>query len=310
MIALVIGLLLIIGATSVYLQSRTSYQVNDATARIQETARYALDVIEPDVRLAGYWGFISDPNAVVGIAAAAGTATGIDSATSPNCGTNWTADLKKTVDGRDGTTSGGSGYNLACAATGTAVAWADVLIVRHAAPAVSALENKRIQIQSGRSGGTLFSDGTKPAGYGASPVSETHNLVVDAYYVSRVAGSPNTFPLWELRRKTLGINTAATGPGVNDEVVIPGVQDLQIQFGIDTDGNYSIDRYVNPEDVPATGAQVVSVQIWVLAVSDVPEAGFINDKTFAYANINHGAFNDTRRRVLLSKTIFLRNATL
>jgi type IV pilus assembly protein PilW len=304
MIALVIGMLLTVGAASVYLQSRSSYKVNDAAARLQETVRYALDIIEPDVRLAGYWGFVSDPLTIVGRAAPAAAATTIDSATTSNCGTNWTANVDQVAGGLDGTTSGGSGYNLSCTATGSAVAWADLLIVRHASPGTATLTNNRIQIQSSRVGGTLFSNGTMPAGYAASPISETHDLVVNAYYVSRVAGSPSTFPLWELRRKAL-----IAGPAIQDEVVIPGIQDLQLQFGVDTDSDSRTDRYVNPESVPA-GARVISVRIWLLAVSDEAEAGFTNDKAFAYANINHGAFNDSRRRLLVSKTIQLRNMTL
>ena len=39
------------------MQSRNTYRTNDVAARMQEIARYALDVIAPDVRLAGFWGF-------------------------------------------------------------------------------------------------------------------------------------------------------------------------------------------------------------------------------------------------------------
>ena len=38
-------------------QSRDTYALNESTARLQEEARYALSLIEPDVQLAGYYGF-------------------------------------------------------------------------------------------------------------------------------------------------------------------------------------------------------------------------------------------------------------
>ncbi len=64
MVSLVIGSLLIIGAVTVYMQSRNTYRTNESAARLQETARYALDVIEPDVRMAGFWGLTNRPEYV------------------------------------------------------------------------------------------------------------------------------------------------------------------------------------------------------------------------------------------------------
>ena len=57
MVALTIGLVLIGGAVYVYQQSRDTYALNESTARLQEEARYALSLIEPDVQLAGYYGY-------------------------------------------------------------------------------------------------------------------------------------------------------------------------------------------------------------------------------------------------------------
>jgi type IV pilus assembly protein PilW len=64
MVALTIGSLLIAGTVFVYIQSRNSYGVNETVARLQETARYALSVIEPDVRMSNYWGLVNDPEMV------------------------------------------------------------------------------------------------------------------------------------------------------------------------------------------------------------------------------------------------------
>ena len=55
MVALVIGSLLIAGTVFVYVQSRNSYGVNETVARLQETARYAMSVVEPDIRMSSYW---------------------------------------------------------------------------------------------------------------------------------------------------------------------------------------------------------------------------------------------------------------
>ena len=69
MVSLVIGSFLISGAVFVYMQSRNSFTTNDVMARLQETARYAFSVIEPDVRMSSFWGLVNDPDLVIGRAA-------------------------------------------------------------------------------------------------------------------------------------------------------------------------------------------------------------------------------------------------
>ena len=64
MIALVIGSILMIGAITVYTQSRSNYIVNESMARLQENARFAMDFLEPDLRLASFWGQTSRSNLV------------------------------------------------------------------------------------------------------------------------------------------------------------------------------------------------------------------------------------------------------
>ena len=70
MVALIIGALLIAGAVTVFLQSRNTYRANDMVSRMQEAGRYALDVIAPDVRLAGFWGLTNRPLSWTSAAAA------------------------------------------------------------------------------------------------------------------------------------------------------------------------------------------------------------------------------------------------
>jgi type IV pilus assembly protein PilW len=295
MVSLVIGSLLIIGAVTVYMQSRNTYRTNDAAARLQETARYALDVIEPDIRMAGYWGLTNRPEYVENRGTPAETAQSVATGVTNNCGTNWTVDAAHYLEGRD---QAGTGFDLACAGLGPS-ADADVLIVRRASSGTTALTNNRFQIQSNRIRAVIFKDGTLPGGFAVAPASETHDLLVNAYYVSNPAGTTR----FSLRRKRLN------GNAVQDEEVIEGVQDLQVQFGIDSDGDNNADQYVNTDAVPAS-AQIVSARIWLLVVAPDMEVGFVDGTDYAYANAAPGTFDDSRRRLLVSKTIQIRNSTL
>ena len=64
-----------------------------------------------------------------------------------------------------------------------------------------------------------------------APSSATHNLMVNSYYVSPtstlIPGAPT------LRRKTLTVRNGA--PFIEDQEVAPGVENIQLQLGIDVD---------------------------------------------------------------------------
>jgi type IV pilus assembly protein PilW len=312
LVAVTIGAILIFGATQVYVDSRNMYQVNEATARLQETARYALSVIEPDIRMANNWGLLKGAEAISGIAAQEpGTGLGPDT-----CGINFARDLATNLEGSN------NAYALGCdawdkdGATGYqgAVVSADTLTVRRAAATLGASSKDKLQICSTLTLGQLVTDSAvcTPA-----PQGRINDLIVNTYYVDR--DSDQRIGLPSLRRKVL-----ITGPAFRDVEVIPGVEDLQIQFGIDPTGTAGIARrYVNPAALP-DGAQVVAVRIWLLVRAENPEVGFTDGQTYTYGDRegdtttnNLSAADaatrpykpgDNFRRLLVSRTVQIRNA--
>ena len=64
MVAMMIGLFLALGSVTVFTQSRASYRTSDAQARLQENLRFVMDTLEPDVRLARFWGRHNAPGLV------------------------------------------------------------------------------------------------------------------------------------------------------------------------------------------------------------------------------------------------------
>jgi len=306
MVALVIGALLIAGAVTVFMQSRNTYRASDTVSRMQEAGRYALDVISPDVRLAGFWGLTNRPMSWTNTAAAV----------TKDCTANFAVNIGVPIEGRDAIATGGSGYNNftgGCpAATLPApkalnpVSWSDILVVRRVSADQAALENTRLQVQSNRETLALFSDGARPTGYSAAPQSETHNLITDLYYIGETTPAVNGVRQFALRRQTL-----VAGPQMRDDEIMPGVQDMQVQFGLDVNGDGTVERYVNPEDAIPAGARIATVQLWLLVVSDEIEVGFADtNRAYTYANATQTAavFHDNRRRVLVTKTIQIRNA--
>jgi type IV pilus assembly protein PilW len=301
MVALVISLVLIGGAIQVYSFSRQNYEVNESVVRLQETARYALSVLEPDIRMANSWG-LSKGSVFVESA---------PDLPESDCGADFARIVTATLDGTN------NEYSFGCPADGAgAVGSADTLVVRRASVAPSSVTSGRLLVCSTRSSIQLVDDSSVCTA--EPPFGQVNDLIVNAYYIGRdsnyLAGLPT------LHRFGLVNSTDFA-----DVAVVPGVEDMQIQFGIDPSGNRGIATgYVNPGEVPV-GAQIVSVRLWLLVRAETPEQGYKNEETYEYADRDHangttadlngtGAAtqaykpDDGYRRMLVSRTILVRNA--
>jgi type IV pilus assembly protein PilW len=205
-----------------------------------------------------------------------------------------------------------NGYGLACAATGGNQANSDVVTIRRASIAATPLEAGRLQIQTTRIQGEIFADGALPTGFTVAD-SATHNLIVTSYYVSPTSTLINGVPT--LRRHRL-IGGGVAGPRIVDEEVAPGIENLQIQLGIDVDADNTVDRYVNPGDAiynPTAvgympGARVMTARIWMVVRGVSIEPGLRDARNYQPGDVVLGVPNDNFRRMQISKTILLRNA--
>jgi type IV pilus assembly protein PilW len=314
MVALAVGSFLMIGAVQIFNQSRQAFVINESIARVQETAQFAMDTVEADLRMAGNWGRNSRPLAVEG-RSMDGNANPTDlaiPAAALACGDDWALNIAMTVDGSD------NDFTLPCAPTGTGGAQedSDVVTVRRATVLPVADQNGRLQVQTTRVAGQLFIDGNPtlcvPAGAGLPVNCTTHNLLVNSYYVAAnselIPGVPT------LRRKSLTMVGGAMT--IVDQEVAPGVENLQVQFGIDVDEDNTVDRYVDPGDqiydptalgyIP--GARVMTARVWMVIRGVTREVGIIDTQNYTPGDVDLGVPNDDFRRMQVSKTILLRNA--
>lgn len=60
MVAMLIGLILMLGLVQVFAASRTSYQLSEGLSRVQENGRFAMDYLQRDIRMAGHYGCVND----------------------------------------------------------------------------------------------------------------------------------------------------------------------------------------------------------------------------------------------------------
>jgi len=309
MVALAIGSFLVVGAVQIYNQSRHAFVINESIARVQETAQFAMDTIEADLRMASNWGRTSRALSVEGrsLPGDLDPKTLIVAGQSDACGADWVLDLAVPVDGEN------NNFSLPCAAQGGAQATSDLITVRRASALPQPLEPGRFQIQSTRVQGEVFSDGTVPTMFSPAD-SATHNLAVNSYYVAQ-PNANNLIPnAPTLRRKTLIMLGGAST--ILDQEVAPGVENLQIMLGIDVDEDNTVDRYVNVGDdiynpskpgyVP--GARVITARIWMVVRGTSPEVGIQDARDYEPGDVDLGVYNDNFRRLQVSKTVLLRNS--
>lgn len=60
MIAIVISSFLVLGLVQVFAASRNAYQLSEGLSRVQENARFAMDFLQRDIRMAGHFGCVND----------------------------------------------------------------------------------------------------------------------------------------------------------------------------------------------------------------------------------------------------------
>lgn len=145
MVALLIGTILMLGVVQVFGASRATYQLSDGMSRTQENARFAMDFLQRDVRMAGHFGCVNDQ------AHAQKTPSGLDAtfSSAPHPGLDFNLSIQGfeaqgsapgstvTISSSPGT--GSDDFEPAlpteiAAATSNRIAGSDILVLRFLAP--------------------------------------------------------------------------------------------------------------------------------------------------------------------------------
>lgn len=334
LVALSIGSFLIIGAVTVQSQTRKTFTVNENQARLQEVARYALSVIEPDIQLAGLYGFSNNPWGIKfkdsngedvvakNMQTSKGAIAGVG-ATFDACGTNQVMNVGWPLQAEDGA------WKLGCAPDGSGqIPGTDTLTVRHSGTEEVDPVDGRLQLFTNRlstDDQRLFMNGVPPLPV-EEGLTEVRDYFMRNYYVAQDAeGRPN---LPALRVKQISFDNESGAAAWDDQEVVRGVEDIQIELGVDpgdpnlrgaiekTDEGVAIDvngnvaRYVTPGDAILASGQVVAVRIWIRVRAEEAEQGFADQRVYNYGSVKDFQPSDGFRRVVMSRTIFLRNTRI
>lgn len=314
MVALTLSLVVLAAAGQVVLGVRRSFNLQDRLGRMREDGRFAMEVIATDLRRAGYWGGTADVHRIVDHTPA-GERNGNRVATEDGTctGPGWARMLTHRIFGKDDTRSG---YTCLRPLAAGARHAGDILVTRYAAPWVVGgtttpdYRDRQFYLRSTLFSARLFQGQDQAANditRGTTPRSA--ELVAHGYYLQ-----DTEFPATErcggaavpaLHRVSL-----ANG-ALRSEEIARGVEQFQVQYGLDDDDDGSVDHYVDAP--PATDSvrwnQVIAARIWLLMRAACPETGYTHTDAYRMGNIVYPPVGKTDgyRRQLFTGSVALRN---
>ena len=109
-------------------------------------------------------------------------------------------------------------------------------------------------------------------------------------------------PSWSRSRKVLG----GAGPSMLTECIATGIENLQIEYGIDTSGDGNPNTYMSAPTL-AELQNVVSARINLLARTTDVDVRYTNQKTFSIGNAPDYTPNDSFHRRVYSTTVAIQN---
>lgn len=334
MIALLIGVFLIGGVIQIFLSTKKSYRTQESLSRIQENGRFAMELLDHDIRLAGYLGCsaatASNPvviansplvaplahvGGIAGVVAAPTITGGNDNTSfaSPNPATSSSplaTNVTQTTDAitvQFGESCGGyttadmvdvNPTNKIPATNTCGINTGTPLIISDCATA-HIFRAAAVTDNSQNKDAT----GAATVALGKTYVPGSEIMLFRSYTYFIRPGTGGLPSLWRLD------NNKAVAASTNPVELIEGVENMQILYGVDTDADGVANNYLagTTANIPATDwDKVVSMRTFLLLQSSDDN---VADKPVPYYFVTDVAQTPTDRRLrkVFSSTVALRN---
>ncbi len=305
MITMLLSLVLGIAIVTVFVNNSHSFNQDDNVLRMQDDARYALQQIAFDLSMAGHYAELLSPaNVVQDASLAIGTDCG------PAAVNNWSYLTSQPATGAslslvatDNVTSAQVVANHSCFDGGEVAPGTDVVSIKRVAGAeTTVFRNGGIYLRTNGTVGILYRAPMMgaPAIPIALPRTEWEYRPA-IYYIRQFANAPgDNIPT--LCRKVL----AGVGPSVATECIATGIEDLQIEYGIDTSSDGNPNAYVSAPTL-AELQTVVSARVFLLARTTDIDTRHTNQKTISLSNAPDYTPADSFHRRVFSTTVAIQN---
>jgi type IV pilus assembly protein PilW len=291
MVALTLGLMITLAVGTAYVQSSRSTAEDDRYLRMIENGRFALSMVVTDLKMTSFWGELIDPGSITtGVTAEEDCDTDILDAGS--------AILVNSPNGSPAVTQFDINSTGCAALMGTVRANTMQLVTKHTTGV--ALETGAVDdvlyLRSNGASGMIIDDAAStapPAGFADWALDPS------LYYVREEAGDLPRLCRLRLAGKGFGAVT-------NTECVADGIEQLHVEFGLDTDNDGLVNQYKSNPTTTEMGA-ALTARAWVLVRSDTADPAYTNTKTYQLGDLAVAAANDNFYRRVFSSTVELRN---
>lgn len=284
MTALTISLLLLIGLTTLVINSNQNFQELTRSSQQMENGRFAMQLLKEDLRLAGFYGELAN------IPAAGATLPDpcvVGDVPAQRAG------ISRPVQGFT------SAASLSCITNTDHVAGTDILVVRRASTSTD-MAPGYLHIQATPRQFILGTDATTyDLTWGLATDPEVRPYFVHIYYISPNSVGNDGIP--SLKRIEIRANNFNTVP------LVEGIENMQFLYGVDTTGNGSPDSYVNDPTTIADWADVVTVQAFLLVRNLEATQGYSDDKSYTLGDVDIAAPGDAFKRHVYSTSVRLTN---
>jgi type IV pilus assembly protein PilW len=312
LISIVLALLLTSGMVAAYLESKRNYLYDEQQARLQENGRYAMTLLKREFAMAGFFGTALT---MVDVAS---------EAVATDCSANnWALDASISLDLVNNYAGEAAPTTLA-EVVFTCLDGADIQ------PLTDLVAIKRT------AGAPSFHDGIPAIDLTPSTTEQWYLRLVD--YVEPgwqklrpvdlrdQGGAGSSLAFWEASAKIFYIRRYSDSTGLSDPVptlcaetlvgqhmgtrcLVEGVENIQFEFGTDSDGDGVANRYV-AAPLKAELRRTVSVRIHLLLRSIQPTPGYRDDRVYHLGQELVAAPQDAFLRRVFSTTVNLRNQRL
>lgn len=309
LIAMAISVIISFGVVNLFLQSKVSFMQDEETSRLQENGRWALRYLSREMSMTGFFGNIVDGGAIN-----AGLMVVSD------CDLGWAMDTDVPFEHLNNVTNASAMAAYGCLASGEVVPGTDIIAVRRTkdspimldGTASSAPEDHAVYLKQEQFGiisqmvkGSDFSLADKTAGSGVDAWEYQPQLLFVRPFATTAGDGIPTLCVKKLTRDEATLKIGST------ECLVEGIENLQVEFGVDTSvpPDYAADYYTSTPTA-AEMEQVVNAHLYVLARTINEVTGYVNDKSYTMGSTTVAATNDGHYRRMMQTTVVLRNGDL
>lgn len=321
MIAITLGLIVLAAVLAVFSQNSRSFRQTDAVARMQDSARFALDALARDIAMAGFYGGMYGASNIAAFTTAPSNDCGsADTSTSP--ATPWAFQLRRRVEFRNHSATVAVGSAFPCLGTSSTpvAANTDIVAIRRVAGQSTAeittgssvnLRANQFYLKTNGTVGSLIRNGSSAAFTLSTSTAEPlqapmsfWKYVPRLYFIRSYAETAGD-GIPALCRMELQ-QTASAAMAV--ECLADGVENLQIEWGLDSDNDCVVDTYTSSPDADALAQTAITARVWILVRTLEADGGYRDDKTFEFGDFETTtALADAFHRRVYSTTVQLRN---